>query len=172
MKLEKCENGHLYNAGRYKTCPYCNDERLEMIEEEDAKPIDFVEQDDDKTTASWEDKMAVDPVVGWLVCYDGYEKGKDYKIKAEKNFIGRESEMDICITGDSAISRKNHATLAYNPKTREYYLSPGEGNGLVYVQGNAVYAPVKIESHDNIEMGASKFIFVALCGDSFDWKID
>ena len=80
--------------------------------------------------------------------------------------------MDVCIEGDNSISRKNHAIIAYNPKNREFVITPGEGTGIVYVQNNAVYAPLSLKSFDVIEMGTSKFVFVALCGDEFDWKID
>lgn len=172
MKLERCPNGHLYNAGRYKECPYCSSERLEQVETREEIPMDYVENEDDKTTAYWANEIAVEPVVGWLVCFDGYDKGKDYKLKTEKNFIGRSSEMDVCIEGDNAISRKNHAIIAYNPKNREFVITPGEGTGIVYVQNQAVYAPTKLSPFDVIEMGLSKFVFVALCGDEFDWKMD
>ena len=173
MKLERCENGHVYNAARYKECPYCNNtDRLEDIAVREEIPMDQVDIEDDKTVAYWTNELAVDPVVGWLVCFNGYEKGKDFKLKSEKNFIGRAPEMDICLEGDNNISRKNHAIIAYNPKNREFVITPGDGNGIVYVQGEAVYAPMKLSSFDVIEMGTSKFVFVALCGEEFDWKID
>ena len=170
MKIERCENGHIYNKGRYKECPYCNTERLEEAEEKEFYVTDFVEHEDDKTDVYWANEIGIDPVVGWIVCIDGHHKGQDFKLKAEKNYIGRAPEMDICLEGDSAISRKNHAILAYNPKERIFMMIPGEGNGIVYVQNNAVFAPQKLENRHMIEMGTSKFIFIELCGKNFDWK--
>lgn len=172
MKLERCENGHIYNIARYKECPYCNNERVESIEEKEYSAMDIVENDEEKTVVYWANEMSIDPVVGWLVCIEGYDKGKDYKLKTEKNFIGRDQGMDIMIEGDSGISRKNHAIIAYNPKQRAFMLIPGEGNGIVYVQNDAVYSPRQLTSFDVIEMGTSKFTFIALCGEGFDWKID
>ena len=173
MKLERCENGHVYNASQHKECPYCNSERLEQAEvREEIVAMDTVEIEDETTQSYWANEIAVEPVVGWLVCTDGYDKGKDYKLKTEKNFIGRTPEMDICIEGDNSISRKNHAIIAYNPKNRQFVITPGEGTGIVYVQNEAVYAPLSLKSFDVIEMGTSKFVFVALCGEYFDWKID
>ena len=171
-KLNRCENGHMYNAARYNQCPYCNSERLEVVEEREELPIDYVEDDSDNTVAYWVNELAVDPVVGWIVCFSGYEKGKDFKLKSEKNFIGRDSNMDICLEGDNTISRRNHAIIAYNPKNREFMITPGEGNGLVYVQNEAVYSPVKLIAFNVLEIGNSKFVFVPLCGQNFDWNID
>ena len=36
MKLERCKNGHMYDASRYgATCPYCKSEGLEVEIKED-----------------------------------------------------------------------------------------------------------------------------------------
>lgn len=172
MKLERCKNGHMYNQGRYKECPYCNSERLEEIEDAEIVAMDFVEDEENKTVTYWASELPIEPVVGWLVCISGYDKGKDYKLKTEKNFIGRGPEMDVSIEGDASISRKNHAIITYNPKQRVFMMIPGDGNGIVYVQNNAVYSPQALTSFDVIEMGSSKFVFVSLCGNKFDWKID
>lgn len=173
MKMERCENGHIYNSARYKECPYCNNERLEQAEvREELVAMDRVESEDEQTQSYWANEIAVEPVVGWLVCIEGYDKGKDYKLKTEKNFIGRTPEMDIYIEGDNSISRKNHAIIAYNPKNRKFVITPGEGTGIVYVNNEAVYSPLELISFNVIEMGTSKFVFVGLCGDEFDWKID
>ncbi|MBC2857059.1 FHA domain-containing protein [Cetobacterium sp. 2A] len=171
MKLERCENGHVYNSGRYKECPYCNSERLEDVEVRE-EAIDIIQNDEDKTVAYWANELDVEPVVGWVVCISGYDKGKDFKLKTEKNFIGRGPEMDICISGDNSITRKNHAVITYNPKQRVFMMLPGEGTGIVYVQNEAVYSPRQLNSFDVIEIGNSKFTFVALCGENFDWKIE
>lgn len=172
MKLERCSNGHMFNTTRYKECPYCNSERLEEIEEAEYRAMDIIDGEDDKTVTYWANELAIEPVVGWLVCISGHDKGKDYKIKTEKNFVGRAQDMDIIIEGDSNISRKNHAIVTYNPKQRVFMIIPGDGNGIIYVQNNAVYSPVQLEPFNVIEMGTSKFVFVALCGEEFDWKID
>ena len=171
MKLERCENGHVYNGVKYQECPYCNSERLEDVEIRE-EAIDVVEADEEKTAIYWANELEVDPVVGWVVCITGYDKGKDFKLKTEKNFIGRGPEMDVCISGDNTIARKNHAIIAYNPKQRVFMMLPGEGTGIVYIQNEAVYAPRQMNSYDVIEIGNSKFVFVALCGENFDWKMD
>ena len=42
-------------------------------------------------------------------------------------------------------------------------------NGIVYLNGNAVYAPSVLNKYDEIELGKSKFLFVPFCGENFMW---
>lgn len=192
MKLTRCNNGHMYNGAAHKECPYCGggaganmsvaesngsakmaNMEAQSYERNSYSAMDSVSADDDKTVAFWNGGgMEIDPTVGWLVCIHGQDKGKDYKIKSEKNFIGRSEEMDIYIKGDRSISRRNHCIISYNPKQRNFMIIPGDGTGIVYVQNEAVYSPRSLESFDSIEIGESKFVFVPLCGEYFDWKMD
>ena len=89
---------------------------------------------------------------------------------SERNFIGRGENMNIQILGDSMISRKNHCSISYNPKQRKFMLTPGDANGLIYLNGEAVYNTVELRAYSVMEMGESKFVFVNLCGDYFDWE--
>ena len=172
MKLDRCKNGHIYDTSRYSDCPYCKSEGL--VSEVNEGNINLVEQmnDDEKTVAYWAKEARVDPVVGWLVCIEGVDKGKDFKIISERNFIGRSEEMSISIQGDSTISRKNHCSISYSPKTRTFMITPGQANGLVYVRNEAVYESRELRTFDYIEIGESRFVFVALCGENFDWNIE
>jgi len=104
------------------------------------------------------------------VCIDGPERGKDYKLKSEKNFIGRSEDMHVYIAGDTFISRRNHAVISYNPKQRNFMLIPGEGTGIIYANEEAIYSPTELSAYDVIEMGKSKFIFIPLCGQHFEWE--
>lgn len=64
--------------------------------------------------------------------------------------------------GDNEISRRNHAVIVFDPKKKETVLLPGDANGIVYLNGNAVYAPATLNKYDEIELGKSKFLFVPL----------
>lgn len=112
----------------------------------------------------------IDPIVGWLVCIDGPDKGRDFRIKAEKNFIGRSTEMDVCISGDSRISRDNHAIVAFEPRNVEFRLYTGDARGLVYLNGHMVDVPTVLKPYDEIELGDSKLLFVPFCGERFKWS--
>jgi hypothetical protein len=111
----------------------------------------------------------MNPVTGWLVCIEGPSRGRDYKIFMAKNFVGRADNMDIQILGDNSISRRNHAILIYDPKKRKTLILPGDAHGLVFVNDEAVHAPLELNEYDTIELGRSKFIYVPLCGEKFEW---
>ena len=77
--------------------------------------------------------------------------------------------MDIQILGDNEISRRNHAVIVFDPKKKETVLLPGDSNGLVYLNENAVYVPTPLSPYDKVEMGNSVFVFVPFCGNNFMW---
>ena len=127
---------------------------------------------DGKTVGLMRGSMGFDPVVGWLVCINGPDVGKDYRLRSEKNFIGRAANMDVAIQSDNGIARQNHAVVSYNPKKNNFILYPGEGHGLVYLNGDEVYVPTEIKTGDCIELGNSELILVQLCGEGFRWQKD
>lgn len=177
MSMKRCSNGHLYNPKKYAQCPYCDESELEKAKENKkiisgGKQSTISDTNDNgaKTKAFWNEAEGVEPAVGWIVCIEGAERGKDYKLKSEKNFIGRSEEMHVQIAGDSFISRRNHAVISYNPKQRNFMLIPGEGTGIIFANEEAIYSPTELAPYDVIEMGKSKFIFIPLCGQHFEWE--
>jgi len=127
------------------------------------------QRDNGITVAIVRKNIGIDPVVGWLVCVDGAEKGRDYKIRSEKNYIGRDASMDICIGGDATISRENHAMISFNPRNFRFSIAPGSSRGLVYLNDEEVGVPEDLKPYDLIELGQSKLLFIAFCGDKFQW---
>lgn len=174
MKMERCKNGHLFNTRQYELCPYCDEEVLEEGNTNSGSDESQSAFASGAKTVAYSDKQGdISPVVGWFVCIEGAERGKDYKIISEKNFIGRSEEMHITISGDNTISRRNHAIISYNPKERNFVLIPGaETSGIIYVNEEAIYSPTEVTSYDVIEIGESKFVFIALCGQHFEWVDD
>ena len=47
---------------------------------------------------------------------------------------------------------------------------PGDSNGIVYLNDEAVYVPTQLSQYDVIEMGESKFLFIPFCGEHFKWE--
>ncbi len=173
MSLIRCENGHMFNSKRYgNTCPYCDITVEQSPKKVEAPKMVNKSDDIEKTMPYWDEYEGEEPVVGWLVCIEGTSKGADYKIRTEKNFIGRSPEMHIQISGDNAISRRNHAIIIYDPKNRNFILKSGDASGLVYLNNEAVYSSSELAAYDVIEMGRSKFIFIPLCGIHFEWEND
>jgi hypothetical protein len=110
-----------------------------------------------------------DPVVGWLVCIEGPDRGRDYRLRTAKNFIGRASSMDICISGDETVSRERHAVVAFEPEERRFWLLPGDAQGLVYLNGKVVYTPTELAGSDVVKVGQTRLMFVPFCGERHQW---
>ncbi len=127
------------------------------------------DSDEGRTVALIQEAKGIDPVVGWIVCIDGAEKGRDYKIHADNNFIGRSDRMDICIRGDETISRENHAVISYDVVDNTYYFRPGDGRAIVRLNDKALFEVAEIKPYDKITIGKTQFMFMPFCGEKFQW---
>lgn len=112
----------------------------------------------------------VDPIVGWLVCIQGRRYGECFTIGAGKNSIGRSTDNRISIAGDAQVSRSQHAYIIYEPRSRKFYLQPGNSSGLTYLNQQLVLLPELLKERDEIGLNESKFLFIPLCNESFSWE--
>lgn len=110
------------------------------------------------------------PVVGWLVCIEGQERGKDYRICSGYNNIGRDPSMEICIPSDIKISKDRHAMVAFDPDENQYFFGPVSGRNLVKLNGKVVMAPTELHERDVLTVGTTKLLFVPLCNAEFSWR--
>ncbi len=122
-----------------------------------------------RTVAVIKEELGMDPVVGWLVCRKGPDKGKDFRLHSDYNYIGRSERMDVCVHDDT-ISKENHAVVGFDTRDEVFYFGPAGGRGIVRVNGKALLNTVEIKIYDRLEIGRSEFIFVPLCGEKFSWK--
>ncbi len=127
-------------------------------------------EDDNKTVGLMKEKLGIDPVVGWLVCIQGKEIGRDYKIKGQINTIGRSDKMDICIKDDKTISNENHARLSFSERNNTFNLIPAENKNVIYLNDKEVFTPSVLNAYDVIDFGETKLLFIPFCSDKFDWK--
>ncbi len=111
-----------------------------------------------------------DPIVGWLVCVKGPNRGKDYRLHSGTNFIGRSKEMDVCIEHDQTISKRNAAMLTYDDRSKMFFIQKGEVRNLMYLNGKPALSVVDIHKFDRIEIGATELVFIPLCGEEFNWQ--
>ena len=184
MDMRLCSNNHYYDQSVHKACPYCKQAGGAVPGAGVGKTMPVTPTaasghteaawgappaDDGRTRAIVQKEIGLDPVVGWLVCIEGAEKGRDYRIHSDNNFIGRADNMDINIRSDDTISRVNHAIISYDSRDKAYYFAQGNGRGIVRVNGKAVLSTVQLAAYDKIEIGATKLIFMPLCGEGFDW---
>ena len=124
---------------------------------------------DNRTVGEFKRKLGYEPVVGWLVCVEGPEVGKDYRLFGRINAIGRAEGNDVVLAPEHTVSQKNHVRLAYDAKHNNFQLIPGEGTNVTYLNDEPLYVPQKLNAYDVLEMGATKLIFVPLCSERFRW---
>lgn len=193
MNLTRCENGHFYDAERFDSCPHCNqasvstvlqdddgnkgytipltndsaDNRLKELEKEvaDAKET----SDGYQATIGYFGAVPTEPVVGWLVAIEGSNFGEDFKLKSGRNFIGRSTNMDVALTGDSSISRERHAIILYEPKGNMFLVQPGDAKELFYLNDKVVLNATEINAYDVLSLGGTKLLFIPCCSDKFNW---
>ena len=110
------------------------------------------------------------PVVGWLVCLEGPDRGRDFRLHMEKNFIGRAPTMDVVLEGDNTVSREKHGIVIFDPKRQAFWVLPGEAAGLVYLNGEIVHSPAQMHGDDVIEVGLTKLVLIPFCGDKYNWS--
>lgn len=118
------------------------------------------------------DAMA-DPVAGWLVVIAGAGQGNFMKLGYGQNSIGRGTSERVCVDfGDSQISRANHAVVTYDPRGRQFYIQPGSGTNLVYIDENEVpvLQPMVLNPLSHIHLGDTTLRFIPFCTKDFCWE--
>ena len=179
--MKRCEKGHYYEAEKYSSCPHCGVTGLDLqpthgrppsaTDPSPTRPLHVPSRPgaEGKTIGIIQKRIGINPVLGWLVCVEGAERGRDFRIRGERSSIGRDPSMDIYIEGDESISRYRHAVISFNPRTHTFKVVPGEGGGQTYLNGEVVDVPIPLKSYDLIELGQTKLLFIPLCGEQFQW---
>ncbi len=184
--MVRCPEGHFYDSTQHNTCPWCGVQKGQGGGSDLAgktrpvspgppplppQPLDPAAQSATRRFAPEGDQAAsFDPVVGWLVCVEGGDRGRDFRLRTAKNFIGRAPGMDVCLIRDDSVSREKHAAVAFEPEEGKFWLLPGDAQGLVYLNGKVVHTPVELASEDKIKVGQTTLMLVPLCGDKFRWQ--
>lgn len=152
--LSKCIEGHLFPHRLHgNLCPYCN----LVVENIAGTPIPINEK-----------LIPPKPVVGWLVCISGAEKGKEYRLVMEKNFIGKATDMHIRILSDNKIKVRDHGFVAYDPLKRKFMLVAS--TGVMMINNEIIVEPTQLSEGDIITLGSSQFKLVMFCKDHIHWE--
>ncbi len=171
MKL--CPRNHYYDSDRYSSCPYCSNDTNRVNQQRsgnvgETEPVNFGNgKRVNKTVSMWDTE--VNPrVVGWLVCTFGSEYGKDFRLHADTNFVGRDPECEVCLS-DSHISSK-HFTVTYDPLNDNYFATMCGGRAIVYVNNTPLMPNQLLKKGDKIRVGKTELVFVPLESSIVRWK--
>ena len=111
------------------------------------------------------------PVTGWLVVVKGPGRGRFAAVGLGRNPVGRSPQARVCLNfGDDTISRDSHIVISYDHRGRQFFLQPGEGQNLSYLNDQPVLNTVPLEDGALLALGNTEVKFVAFCGQEFDWS--
>ena len=126
--------------------------------------------DSPRPPADGDDDPMADPPAGWLVIVDGPGQGRAVALGLHHNPIGRDETNRVALDhGDETISRRRHLIVTYDPEGRRFYVTPGDGTNLCYVNDQPVLASMPLEPCAQIRTGRTTLRFVPLCGPDFSW---
>lgn len=171
MAIVKCPNGHYFDNKKYENCPFCEKNHIEISRISETVWANRTEENQDEdgvTVGAYSDFRGNDYVVGWLVCVDGPDRGKDYRLHQGYNRIGRDQKQDINPVNDLKISRSCHCSIVYeNIKNRFYFVSePGK---ISYLNSKLAEGVSELNNGDTFQIGESEFEFIAFCREGRNW---
>lgn len=106
------------------------------------------------------------PVIGWMVCIDGPDKGKDFAlvISPDGNGIGASEKMAVMVRDDKNVLEENHAIIRFDENCQKCYIAPGYGKRIIRLNNTIVFAPMYLKPYDRILIGKSEFVFMPYGG--------
>lgn len=126
-------------------------------------------EEDDKTISLYAEEKGTDFITGWVVCVEGPERGRDYKLHQGFNRLGRDYRMDIAVMEDQSISREAAFAIVYDDKSNHFFAVQQPG-GNAYLNGTALMGAVEMKTGDILRTGNSEFEFIAFCREGRTWN--
>ena len=160
----RCKNGHYYDSEKYNECPHCRQDRVYQRNHQRRQ-----EGLSDNTLRMDCLDNGVTPVVGWLVCVDGYMKGQDYRLVSGFNRIGNKVSDDILLFDSGLGDERTACSIVHDMKAAVSYLVPEEGMNVL-LNGEAVSDVVAIQTDDEIRIGDTAFVFIGYCTSNRRWE--
>ena len=108
---------------------------------------------------------------GWLVVKDGPGKGASFALSQGVSQIGRGNDQTVALDfGDMAISRQNHAAIAYDPASHQFHVGHGGKSNLVRLNGHPLLSTEPAGDGDEIQIGETTLVLKVLCTPAFNWS--
>lgn len=167
MAILRCEFGHFYDTGKYAVCPVCARSKRSgktIADDKTAEASRAADADNDITVAytAVQQRAYAQPVVGWLVCIKGTEKGRDWRLTAGRNFVGSSLKADIVVPG-FASNAANAFSIIYDSRHKTFLAMPGS-NAQVYLNDRLLTDATRLNDDDEISAGEIVLCFRSFCG--------
>jgi hypothetical protein len=95
-----------------------------------------------------------------LVCVEGAMLGEGFLLKEGENSIGRASNMDVALTREVTISRKEHAIIYYDQNTDSFTLTVGKEDAVVLCNDIWVKTDCRLQDRDELVLGECRLVFI------------
>lgn len=110
---------------------------------------------------------------GWLVIKSGPGRGAAFPVMRGVSQIGRGADQTIALDfGDMAISRQNHAAIAYDPVQHQFHIGHGGKSNLVRLNGKPLLSTEVASDGDEIQIGETTLVLKVLCTPEFNWSYE
>jgi hypothetical protein len=107
---------------------------------------------------------------GWLVVKTGPGRGAAFALSQGVSQIGRGLDQTVALDfGDMAISRQNHAAIAYDAATHRFHIGHGGKSNLVRLNGKPLLSTEVVGDGDEIQIGETTLLLKVLCTPEFNW---
>jgi len=108
---------------------------------------------------------------GWLIIKEGPGRGAAFPLTQGISQIGRGVDQTVALDfGDMAISRQNHASIAYDPTTHRFHVGHGGKSNLVRLNGKPLLSTETLGDGDEVQIGETTLVLKVLCSPAFSWK--
>jgi FHA domain len=107
---------------------------------------------------------------GWLIVKEGPGRGTAFALSQGVSQIGRGSDQTVALDfGDMAISRQNHAAIAYDAGSHQFHIGHGGKSNLVRLNGRPLLSTEVLGDGDEIQIGETTLLLKVLCTPAFNW---
>ncbi len=108
---------------------------------------------------------------GWLIIKDGAGRGAVFPLGQGVSHIGRGTDQTVALDfGDMAISRQNHAAVAYDAATHQFHVGHGGKSNLVRLNSKPLLSTEPLVDGDEIQIGETTLLLKVLCTPAFNWS--
>jgi FHA domain len=108
---------------------------------------------------------------GWLIVKGGAGRGAAFPLTQGVSTIGRGGDQAVSLDyGDMAISRSNHAAIAYDATTHRFHIGHGGKSNLVRLNGRPLLSTEAAQDGDEIQIGETTLVLKVLCTPEFNWS--
>jgi predicted component of type VI protein secretion system len=107
---------------------------------------------------------------GWLIITEGPGRGAAFALSQGVSQIGRGTDQTVALDfGDMAISRQNHAAIAYDAGSHQFHIGHGGKSNLVRLNGKPLLSTEVVGDGDEIQIGETTLLLKVLCTPEFNW---